>query len=94
MFNDDELNEFFQLIDGAGVAATYDGGQISISFRNTYIDAEGIESSQPNLTGKVSDFPAASQTVKNTIIINGTTYKFMELQPDGNGFIRILLHEQ
>jgi len=73
-------------------AATFGGGTVNVIFDNAYIDSNGIEAVQPNITGKESDFSAASQG--STIVISGTTYVMKELQPDGFGLIHILLHEQ
>jgi len=73
-------------------AATYSGNTINVLFDDAYIDANGIESVQPNITGKESDLSAANQD--DTIVVDGTTYVMRELQPDGYGLMHVLLTEQ
>lgn len=75
-----------------GTAATYNSTTVNVVFSREYIEANGIEGYHPMIQGKESDFSGAVQG--STIVISSVTYVMKELQPDGYGWITILLHKQ
>ncbi len=63
-----------------GLDATYSGGTIKIFFDNVYIEAEGVETREPQCTCISTDVSGAAHG--DEIIISGTTYKIRGIQPD------------
>jgi hypothetical protein len=86
-----DLNAFLDT-DEHAVSATYNSTTVKVIFDNLYESESGIEGTHPVIQGKASDFSGAVQG--STIIISGTTYVMKELQPDGNGWLIIMLHKQ
>lgn len=85
------LNDF-------GETATYtpDGGaasSIQVIFddadKSIQLEAGIIGSTDPRAFCKVSDVPGVNQ--KATLAVRGTTYKVVDPQPDGTGFITLVL---
>lgn len=59
------------------------------AFYNTQLGDIDISTTLPRLTCKSSDVETISS--KNTVVVSGTTYKVIELQPDGTGMTIITL---
>jgi hypothetical protein len=91
-----DLAGFFD-IDEFGVAATYNGGStVNGIFENEYFDGlDGagipIETSQPRFSCATSDVSGASHG--DTLLISGTTYNVVGVQPDGSSVTVFLLEE-
>lgn len=55
------------------------------------VDGIEISSTIPMAYGLVSDFPSLAQG--DTLVINSTTYEVDEFQPDGHGFVGMVLQK-
>lgn len=63
-----------------GLDSTYKTNTIKVFFDNVYIEAEGVETREPQCTCISSDISGAVHGEE--IIISGTTYKIRGIQPD------------
>ena len=81
-----------------GVAATYNGATaITVIFDDEYLEdspgqGPGADSSHPAALARASD---VSNAVHGTpLVIGGTTYHVISIQPDGTGWTRLILEKQ
>lgn len=95
-----DLDAFFDT-DTHGVSVSYTpsgGSSSSINgiLNNEYqlVDAGevGVEAQVPVLTVKTSDVSAVAHG--DTFVISSTTYKAVNIRPDGTGITEIMLEEQ
>jgi hypothetical protein len=82
--------EFFSLTDFA-VPATVRGRTISVIFDEQYVDALGVESSQPAATCSSADAEGVEQD--EMITISGREFRIIGVQPDGTGVTVLRLHK-
>lgn len=90
------------MLNDFGVSATYTAeGEsavtITVIFDMPYVgvDADGrvaVESNNPFCTARTSDVSNANHAA--TIVISGTTYNVIGVQPDGTGFTVLELEAQ
>jgi hypothetical protein len=74
--------EFFSLTDFA-VQALVRGRTINVIFDEQYVDALGVESSQPAATCSSADVDDVEQD--DMITISGREFRIIGVQPDGTG---------
>ena len=90
------------LLNDFGVSSTYtaegeDAATITVIFDEPYVgvDPDGrvaVESKNPTCLARASDVSDANHAA--TIVISGTTYNVVGVQPDGTGFTELELEEQ
>lgn len=86
MAGGEDLDAYFDPVNGMGVAAIYDGAtNVNVTFDNAYVEGFGIAGVGPVAMGRASVFPAAA--VGKTILINGTTYTIRGREPVDDGEI-------
>ena len=84
--------------DEFGIAATYNGSATVYGiFENDYFDGmtEGgvsVEASQPRFSCRTADVSSAAHG--DTLLLGGTTYNVVGVQPDGTGMTMLLLEDQ
>ncbi len=96
----EDFDNYFDTDDFAVAASwTPNGGEattVNGVFDGEYFDdvggSVGIESSQPRFTCAAADVPAVAQG--DAIVISGTTYEIVNVQPDGTGEVVLILEEQ
>lgn len=96
MFTED-LAEFLDTEQGFAVQALYNASQpVTGIFAKDYFPAPGqladIESAQPRFACKAADLPDVVQG--DTLEVESITYKIAEVQPDGTGWLRLVLTKQ
>ena len=85
-------------VDEFGSAATYNGSTtVNGIFENEYFEAladgeVAVEGTQPRFTCRTADVPSAAHG--DTLLISGTTYNVVGVQPDGTGMSTLALEEQ
>lgn len=52
----------------------------------------GVSSTGPALFVRLEDLPADPETDNPTIMVDGTKYRVREVEPDGRGGVRLLMH--
>src|SRR4030042_1047866 len=86
----DDLSIF---LEDFGIDVIFGGNPVKAIFHDEYaavsLFGEGIESQNPYIEARSSDFPGIIQG--NTITISGTAYKVKSVQPDGTGMVLIEL---
>ena len=75
--------------DDFAVAATYQGVSINGIFGNEFVEINGVESSRPAFLTTVVAVP--DDPHGNTIVIDAINYLIVGHQPDGTGFITLIL---
>ena len=80
--------EFFNLDDFA-VVATYQGNSINGIFGDQFVEINGVESSRPTFLTTATAVP--DDPHDNTIVIDSVNYTIVGHQPDGTGFITLIL---
>jgi hypothetical protein len=83
--------EFFSLTDFA-VPAVVRGRTINVIFDEQYVDALGVESSQPAATCSSTDAEDVDQN--DMITISGREFRIIGVQPDGTGVTVLRLQRQ
>lgn len=83
--------EFFSLTDFA-VPATVRGRQINVIFDEQYVDALGVESSQPAATCESALVDDVEQD--DTMTVGGREFRIIGVQPDGTGVTVLRLQRQ
>lgn len=96
MFTED-LDEFLDTEQGFAVEALYNAGTpVTGIFAKDYFPAPGqladVESAQPRFACKATSLPDVAQG--DTLEVDGVTYKIAEVQPDGTGWLRLVLTKQ
>lgn len=92
----EDPSEFLDTTHGFAVAATYNGTTtVNGIFDNDYFEigagTPGMEGNQPSFLCRAADVPSAAQN--DTLLINSVTYTVVAVQPDGTGFVRLVLRE-
>lgn len=86
--------------DDFGVAALWNGtttvnGIFDSKFIPVNVDTDvavAVESAQPMFRTRTADVSTVAQG--DTLVISGTTYDVVGIQPDGTGMIDLILEEQ
>ncbi len=85
-------------VDAFGVAATYNGvTTVNGVFENEFFEAIAgatvpIESAQALFTCRTADVPSATHA--DTLVISGSSYIVVGVQPDGTGMTILILEAQ
>lgn len=95
----ENLDEFFDTSDFAVTAVYNPGGgsptSISVIYDNEYLSSVlggiEVENKNPMILCKTSDVANAKHG--ETIVVNGITYKIIEVQPDGTGLTSLILSQ-
>lgn len=61
-------------------------------WREVEPDGAVVSSNQPNLGIRLVDFPDGPPLPEDTFVIRGATYKAVDVQEDGEGGAKVLLH--
>lgn len=90
------LGAFFDASQGFAVPALYNGAQqIDVIFDNAWLQdtpgQSGIGTAQPMALVEQTKVPAAARG--DTLVINGITFKVVEVHPDGTGLVMLLLNK-
>jgi hypothetical protein len=64
---------------------------VTVIFDNAFIENLEITGSLPNALGIESDFPGVEQG--QTLTINSVTYNIVTPEPDGTGFVRLIMEK-
>lgn len=76
--------------DAPGVAAaTYAGVTICGQWEKQYVDALGVESSGPRFSCAAADVPGVDHG--DTLTIDAVAYTVRGVQPDGAGWVTLIL---
>lgn len=62
-------------------------------WREVEPDGAVVSSNQPNLGVRLADFPDGPPMPEDTFVIRSTVYKAVDVQEDGEGGAKILLHK-
>lgn len=77
----------------ADESATVGGVSVSGIFNNGYnasgLGMAGFEATQPSLTCLVADVPSVAHG--NSVVVAAGTFKVAEIEPDGSGFVKLVL---
>lgn len=84
----DDRAEFLNTDDFA-IAATYQGESIDGIFGNQFFEVGGVESSRPTFLTTAAAVP--NDPHGNTIVIDSINYLIVGHEPDGTGFITLIL---
>lgn len=72
--------------------AVIDGVSVSGAFSNEYVEAAGSQGLAPLFRCLVADLGAS--WTGSTLIYDGTTYRIVVPQPDGAGWVTLILERQ
>lgn len=81
----------FALLDDFGVQVKIKGITITAIFDNGWIDANGIESTEPALTARTIDIENFSRG--DTAFVGNDEYTIAEFHKDGTGMAIVVLEE-
>jgi hypothetical protein len=76
---------------GFAIAVTYNGVRVKGIFDNGYYAGLDVSSVKPTCLCDVDD---VSGNKGDTLIKDGVTYKVVDSEPDGTGFIQLILERQ
>ena len=77
------------VIDSLGVNAVIDGAAVKGDLTNGYISAAGVSTSAPVL--EILDDDALTVTQRSVVVIGGTTYNIIAIEPTGQGTTQLVL---
>lgn len=88
-----DLDNVFFNTDEFGSSATYTHGGTPATvkgiFDNEYVSIQGVESLAPVFRTATASVPSAEHG--DTLVIDGTTYYIIGIQPDGTGVTLLIL---
>jgi len=92
----EDLDEFLSTSDFAVSALLNGVTTVNVIFDKEYFEGgagfAGVQSNQPKALGKTSDF--SSVVHGHTLVISGTTYNVVGVEPDGTGMTTLRLEKQ
>lgn len=96
---DNALRTIFRTMnDAAGLAATFRGVEVKGDFRRGWVTVRGVqtyttlfECMAADVAGVTLRDRAAGPTPDDTLTVNGVDYGVIEIQPDGNGAVVLVL---
>jgi hypothetical protein len=77
---------------GVGAAVPVDG-VFDAAYRRENAGEAGVSTSEPAVFLRLEDLPSDPRTDSPTVTINGTAYAVREVEPDGDGGVRLFLQE-
>jgi hypothetical protein len=95
MITENDIEDFF-ISDDWSEEVTYKGKKVEAIFDNESSPINfgeiSVQSTQPKITGKESDFADAKNG--EPIIIRGNTFYITDKQPSGTGIIEVMLSKK
>lgn len=92
----EDLDVFFDTVNGFAEEVTFDGDPVAMIFDAAFFEDElgaaGVESTRPAALAKVADVGEAPHD--SLIVRGGVTYKVVGNRPDGTGLTLLILEEQ
>jgi len=85
-----EDRDDFLILDDFAITANYNSGTtIKGIFSNGYVEVGGIESKRPLFTCAAADVSGVNHG--KSLVVNGTTYSVVGVQPDDTGFMTVMV---
>lgn len=96
---DDALRTIFDTInDAGGNMITFRGTQVKGDFRHGWVVIRDVETRAPHfecieadVSGVIVRNRTTGATADDTLIVNGVNYAIIEIQPDGEGSVTLIL---
>lgn len=79
-------------VPGVGDAVPVDG-VFDAAYRREDAGEAGVSTAEPALFARLADLPSDPRTDAPTLTIRGVAYTVREVEPDGDGGIRLFLQE-
>lgn len=73
--------------------ATIGGNGVQGIFENLFVEVKGIESRKPTFLCDEDNADALSLSHGSTIVINAVSYRVINKEPDGTGFLLLILEK-
>lgn len=77
---------------GVGAAVSVNG-IFDAAYRREEAGEAGVSTSEPAVFVRLSDLPSDPRTDTPALVIRGITYGVREVEPDGDGGVRLFLQE-